>query len=54
MGTYIADPVLWREAVTPLLGVGDSVFLGDVNGDGKSDLIIFAQKEGKVFVSLAQ
>ena len=53
LGTSLADSVLWGEAVAPLLGAGDSVFLGDVNGDGKADLIIFAQKEGRVFVSLA-
>ena len=29
-------------------------FVGDVNGDGKADIIIFAQSEGRVYVSLAQ
>jgi len=31
----------------------DRFHLGDVNGDGKADIIIFAQQEGKVYVSLA-
>ena len=28
-------------------------FVGDANGDGKADIIVFAQGEGKVYVSLA-
>ena len=52
-GTSMAGNVLWAEAVAPLLGAGDNVYTGDVNGDRKADIIIFAQKEGKVFVSLA-
>ena len=46
--------VLWPEAVAPHLGSGDTVEVGDVNGDGKADIIIFDQTEGKVFVSLAR
>ena len=53
LGTSMASNVLWAEAVAPLLGAGDNVYVGDVNGDGKADIIIFAQKEGKVFVSIA-
>jgi hypothetical protein len=32
----------------------DKAFVGDVNGDGRADLIVFAQGEGKVYVSLAR
>jgi hypothetical protein len=32
----------------------DNPFVGDVNGDGKDDVIVFAQGEGKVYVSLAR
>ena len=52
-GTSMAANVLWPQAVAPLLGSGDTVYVGDVNGDGHDDIIIFAQKEGKVYVSLA-
>ena len=52
-GTSMAPNVLWLEPVAPALGVGDTVFVGDVNGDGRADIIIFAQSEGKVYVSLA-
>ena len=52
-GTSMASNALWAEAVAPLLGEGDNVYVGDVNGDGRADIVIFAQKEGKVFVSPA-
>ena len=52
-GTSMADNVEWAEKVAQQLGVGDNVYVGDVNGDGKADIIVFAQKEGKVYVSLA-
>jgi hypothetical protein len=32
----------------------DRVFVGDVDGDGRADVIVFAQGEGKVYVSLAR
>jgi hypothetical protein len=51
-GTSMADNVLWRESVAP--NSTDVPFVGDVNGDGKADIIVFAQGEGKVYVSLAQ
>ena len=50
-GNAMAPSVLWREDVQ--FWYTDKVFVGDVNGDGKSDIIIFAQSEGKVFVSLS-
>jgi hypothetical protein len=52
-GTYMTDSVLWGQAVAPLLGQGDNVYVGDVNGDGKADIVIFAQKEGKTYVAIA-
>jgi hypothetical protein len=52
-GTGMGDNVLWPEAVAPLLGQGDRVQTGDVNGDGRTDIVVFAQTEGKVYVSLA-
>jgi outer membrane biosynthesis protein TonB len=52
-GTSMGDNVLWPEAVAPRLGGGDNVYVGDVNGDRKADVVIFAQGEGKVHVSLA-
>jgi hypothetical protein len=51
-GTSMADNVLWPEAVAPVST--DVPFVGDVNGDGKADVIVFAQGEGKVYVSLGQ
>ena len=32
---------------------GDRVFVADVNGDRTADVVVFAQAEGKVYVSLA-
>jgi hypothetical protein len=51
-GTAMGPNELWRETVTP--GQKDKPFVGDVNGDGKADVIVFAQGEGKVYVSLAR
>ena len=42
---------LWRESVAPL--AGDLPQVGDVDGDGKADIIVLAQGQGKVWVSLA-
>ena len=50
-GTGLGPNVLWREAVAPLSS--DVPLVGDANGDGKADIVLFAQSEGKVYVSLA-
>ena len=51
-GSSMAANVLWPEAVRT--DAKDVPFVGDANGDGKADIILFAQGEGKVYVSLAQ
>jgi hypothetical protein len=51
LGNSMGPNVLWPSIVTP--GAKDKPFVGDVNGDGKADVIVFAQGEGKVYVSLA-
>jgi hypothetical protein len=51
-GTSMAENVEWRELVAP--AATDRPFVGDVNGDGRADVIVFAQGEGKVYVSLAR
>jgi hypothetical protein len=50
-GKSMAENVLWPETVTH--AATDRPFTGDVNGDGRADVIVFAQGEGKVYVSLA-
>ena len=50
-GAGMGPNVLWREAVAPLSS--DIPYVGDANRDGKADIILFAQSEGKVYVSLA-
>ena len=51
-GTSMAANVLWPEAVAP--DARDRVEVGDVDGDGRADIVIFAQGEGKVYVSLGE
>jgi hypothetical protein len=51
-GTRMGDNVLWPEAVAP--DPTDVPFVGDANGDGKADIIVFAQAQGRVYVSLAR
>jgi hypothetical protein len=51
-GTSMAENVLWHEEVCS--SDADLPFAGDANGDGKADIIYFAQGEGKAKVSLAQ
>ena len=50
MSDHMADNVLWYEPVAPR--ATDIPWVADANGDGKADIIIFAQSEGKVYVSL--
>jgi hypothetical protein len=52
LGTAMADNVGWRERL--LFADSDRAFVGDTNGDGKADIIVFAQDEGRVYVSLGQ
>ena len=48
-------PTTEQVRVGDLSGDGkDDFFVGDANGDGMTDTILIAQREGKVYVSLAQ
>ena len=51
-GTRLLPNVLWPAKVR--IDDRDKVFVGDVDGDGKANIIIIAQGEGKVYVSLAE
>ena len=49
LGSGMGENRLWYEDVAPV--ATDVPFVGDVHGDGRADIIIFAQGEGKVYVS---
>jgi subtilisin family serine protease len=49
-GTSMTDSVLWEQFLTRY--DSDVPFAGDANGDGKADIILFRQSEGKVYVTL--
>jgi hypothetical protein len=49
-GSYLSDNVVWTESFCA--SSSDVPFTGDVNGDGRDDLIGFYQGEGKVYVLL--
>jgi hypothetical protein len=51
-GISMGDNVLWWEPVAPQ--ATDLPFVGDANGDGKADVIVFQQGDGKVRVSLGR
>jgi predicted outer membrane repeat protein len=50
-GSFLSDNVLWNQDFAS--SESDIPCTGDVNGDGKSDLIGFYQGEGKVYVVLS-
>ena len=52
-GAAMGSNVLWRSGTEEkVMAQGaDLPFVGDVNGDGKADIIVFAQGEGRVYVS---
>ena len=50
-GTQMGPNVLWPENVGLL--ASDRFSVGDVDGDGRADIVVFAQGEGRVYVSLA-
>lgn len=49
-GSFLSDNVLWTESFAP--SDTDVPYAGDVNGDGKADLIGFYQDQGRVYVLL--
>ena len=51
LGTAMGPNVLWPQEVAQLSS--DTKYVGDVNGGGKADIIVFDQNEGKVYISLA-
>jgi hypothetical protein len=51
-GTRMADNVLLYEDVAP--DDTDRPFVGDINGDGREDIIVFRQHLGDIMVKLSQ
>jgi glucose/arabinose dehydrogenase len=51
-GSFLSDNLLLAGNFRALST--DTPHAGDVNGDGKADLILFRQSEGRVYVSLSQ
>jgi len=51
LGDSMEESRLWHEGL--VAEPPDCVRLGDVDGDGRTDVVVFARAEGKVYVSLA-
>jgi hypothetical protein len=49
LGSYISENFMWTESFDG--SEHDVRYVGDVNADGKADLITFSQDEGKVYVA---